>query len=138
MEVQNPHDKFFKKIFGDLAVAKDFLNNYLPEKIMGIIDIDTLEPQKDSHIDEELKESFSDLLFKANINNREGYLYLLFEHKSYPNRGCCFPAVKICGENLGYQNWRNWPVAGNYPAGSIPRQRGLEHKTYFRGNDFRV
>ena len=94
MKVQNPHDKFFKKTFGDVAVAKDFLNNYLPQKIMGIIDIDTLEPQKDSHIDEELKEGFSDLLFRANINKREGYLYLLFEHKSYPSRDVAFQLLK--------------------------------------------
>ena len=94
MKVQNPHDKFFKKTFGDVAVAKDFLNNYLPQKIMGIIDIETLEPQKDSYIDEGLKESYSDLLFKANINNREGYLYLLFEHKSYPSRDVAFQLLK--------------------------------------------
>ncbi len=94
MKIQNPHDKFFKKTFGDVAVAKDFLNNYLPKNIIGIIDIDTLEPQKDSHIDKELQESFSDLLFKANINNREGYLYLLFEHKSYPSRDIAFQLLK--------------------------------------------
>jgi predicted transposase/invertase (TIGR01784 family) len=94
VKIQNPHDKFFKKTFGDVAVAKDFLNNYLPQKIMGIIDIETLEPQKDSYIDEELKEGFSDLLFRANINNREGYLYLLFEHKSYPSRDVAFQLLK--------------------------------------------
>ena len=94
MKIQNPHDKFFKKTFGDVAVAKDFLNNYLPQKIIGIIDIDTLEPQKDSYINEDLKEGFSDLLFKANINNREGYLYLLFEHKSYPSRDVAFQLLK--------------------------------------------
>ena len=50
MKVQNPHDKFFKKTFGDVAMAKDFLKNYLPQSIMDIIDVDTLEPQKDSFI----------------------------------------------------------------------------------------
>ena len=94
MRVQDPHDKFFKKTFGDVAVAKDFLNNYLPSKIVDIIDLDTLEPQKDSHIDEELKESYSDLLFKASINNQEGYLYFLFEHKSYPSRDVAFQLLK--------------------------------------------
>lgn len=38
--------------------------------------------------------SFSDLLFKANINNREGYLYFLFEHKSYPSRDIAFQLLK--------------------------------------------
>lgn len=94
MKIQNPHDKFFKKTFGDVAIAKDFLNNYLPQSIREIIDIKTLEPQKDSYIDEDLKESFSDLLFKTDINSREGYLYLLFEHKSYPSQDIAFQLLK--------------------------------------------
>lgn len=72
MRIQNPHDKFFKETFGNIMVAKDFLNNYLPENIMEIVDMNTLEPQKDSFINEELQEEFSDLLFSVNINDEEG------------------------------------------------------------------
>ncbi len=81
MKVQNPHDKFFKETLGNVSTAKDFLSNYLPDNIMNIIDVNTLEPQKDSYINQELEESFSDLLFKVDINENEGYLYFLFEHK---------------------------------------------------------
>ena len=35
-----------------------------------------------------------DLLFRTNINNREGYLYLLFEHKSYPSPDIAFQLLK--------------------------------------------
>lgn len=98
MKIQNPHDKFFKETFGNVTVAKDFLNNYLPQSLMGIIDIDTLEPQKDSFINEELRESFSDLLFKVNINKREGYLYFLFEHKSYPSQDIAFQLLRYMVE----------------------------------------
>ena len=94
VKLQNPHDKFFKKTFGNVDAARDFLKNYLPQKIADIIDIDTLEPQKDSHIDEKLRETFSDLLFRTSINNQEGYLYLLFEHKSYSDRGTAFQLLK--------------------------------------------
>ena len=86
MPIQNPHDKFFKETFTNIAVAKDFLHNYLPANIMGLIDIDTLETQKDSFINPELQERFSDLLFKVKIYKQEGYIYFLFEHKSYPSR----------------------------------------------------
>ncbi|MDD4570589.1 MAG: Rpn family recombination-promoting nuclease/putative transposase, partial [Tepidanaerobacteraceae bacterium] len=75
-------------------VAKDFLNNYLPQNIIKIIDVDTLEPQKDSFINEELQESFSDLLFKADINKSEGYIYFLFEHKSYISKDIAFQLLK--------------------------------------------
>ena len=94
MKIQNPHDKFFKETFSKVSVAKDFLNNYLPQSIMNVIDIDTLEPQKDSFINEELEEGFSDLLFKVNINKREGYFYFLFEHKSYASKDIAFQLLK--------------------------------------------
>ncbi|MCB5560598.1 Rpn family recombination-promoting nuclease/putative transposase [Anaerosalibacter bizertensis] len=93
-EVYNPHDKFFKEIFGKVEVTKDFIENYLPENILKIIDTNTLEPQKDSFITEDLEEIFSDMLFKVNINNKEGYIYLLFEHKSYKEKNISFQLLK--------------------------------------------
>jgi len=67
-------------------VTADFLQNYLPEPILKLVDLETLEIQKDSFIDEKLREFSSDMLFKTTINQREGYLYFLFEHKSYSDR----------------------------------------------------
>ncbi|SHF12553.1 Rpn family recombination-promoting nuclease/putative transposase [Caloramator proteoclasticus] len=86
MKIQNPHDKFFKEVFSNIEVAKDFIINYVPKEIVEIIDLDTLSLQKDSFINEQLKEVYSDMLFKAKINNYEGYIYFLFEHKSYVSR----------------------------------------------------
>ncbi|NLZ54395.1 MAG: Rpn family recombination-promoting nuclease/putative transposase [Thermoanaerobacteraceae bacterium] len=94
MKIQNPHDKFFKETFGQVEVAKDFLSNYLPKNIIKIIDVDTLQLQKDSFINEELQESFSDLLFKVDINKSEGYIYFLFEHKSYISKDIAFQLLK--------------------------------------------
>ena len=94
MKIQNPHDKFFKETFGKSDVAKDFLNNYLPQEIREIVNIDTLEPQKDSFVNQELQEGFSDMLFKSNINNNEGYVYFLFEHKSYSSKDAAFQLLK--------------------------------------------
>lgn len=73
-------------MFGNVALAKDFMKNYLPEEVLKIVDLETLNPEKEHYIEDDLKESFSDLLFKANINGKEGYLYFLFEHKSYPSK----------------------------------------------------
>ena len=87
VKLQNPHDKFFKESFGDVEVAKDFLLHYCPKEVLQVLNLDTLTPQKDSFLTPELEESFSDLLFKVDICQREGYLYLLFEHKSYLDKG---------------------------------------------------
>ena len=94
MKVQTPHDKFFKETIGKVEVAEDFLNNYLPESIKNIVDTRTLEPQKDSFIDEELKETFADMLFKVDIDGKEGYIYFLFEHKSYTSKNVSLQLLK--------------------------------------------
>ncbi|SFS80242.1 Rpn family recombination-promoting nuclease/putative transposase, partial [Halolactibacillus miurensis] len=69
IHVQNPHDKLFKETFRHKDVTKDFVTYYLPAHIVEQIDVNTLEPQKDSFITQDLKEVFSDLLFKVNIHD---------------------------------------------------------------------
>ncbi|WP_438315192.1 Rpn family recombination-promoting nuclease/putative transposase [Sporosarcina sp. FA9] len=98
MKIQNPHDKFFKETMGNVETAKDFLMNYLPDSVMRVVNLDTLEPQKDSFISPELEESFSDLLFQVDILGKESYLYFLFEHKSYPDKGLVFQLLKYMVE----------------------------------------
>lgn len=98
MKVQNPHDKFFKETLGNVATAKDFLTHYLPDSIMKMIDVNTLETQKESYINKKLEENFSDLLFKVDINQKEGYLYFLFEHKSYADKDIAFQLLKYMVE----------------------------------------
>ncbi len=78
-----PHDLFFKETFSNLEVAKNFIENYLPFEVLLAVDLNSLSVQKDSFINKNLKESHADLLFKANIAGQEGYIYFLFEHKSY-------------------------------------------------------
>ncbi len=61
---------------------------------MTIIDVDTLKLQKDSFIDENLQETFSDMLFTVDIDNKEGYIYFLFEYKSYRGRDISLQLLK--------------------------------------------
>lgn len=92
--LNQPHDKYFRATFGNVSFASDFLKNYLPKDLTNIIDMKTLEPQKDSYLDKQLKEQFTDLLFRVNIDNRKGYIYFLFEHKSYKDRMVIFQVLK--------------------------------------------
>ena len=89
-KMANPHDKFFKQTLADISTARDFLANYLPTEVVGLLDLGSLELQKDSYIDKKLRELQSDLLFRAkfsdNIPDKDAYIYILFEHKSYPDR----------------------------------------------------
>ncbi|HHX11625.1 MAG TPA: Rpn family recombination-promoting nuclease/putative transposase, partial [Clostridiales bacterium] len=81
-----------------MEIAKDFMKGYLPVSILDIVDFSTLELQKDSHINKQLQEVFSDLLFKVDINNKEGYIYFLFEHKSYRDRLVIFQLLRYMVE----------------------------------------
>lgn len=96
--IEQAHDKLFKETFGNIEIAKDFMSEYLPTTIQDIIDLDTLEPQKDSLINQELQEVFSDLLFRVDINNKEGYIYFLFEHKSYKDKLAIFQLLRYMVE----------------------------------------
>lgn len=81
--IKNPHDSLFKRTLGDKEVAVDFLQNYLPDNILKEIDLTDIKVAKDSFIDKELEESFSDILYNVSIDGRDGFIYVLFEHKSY-------------------------------------------------------
>ncbi len=80
--INSAHDKFVKETFSDVEVTSDFMQNYLPTEVLDIIELSTLKPLKDSFINPDLEEAFSDLLFGVNMNGIPGYIYLLFEHKS--------------------------------------------------------
>ena len=81
--LNNPHDKFFKESFSRKEIAQSFIQEYLPETLRNQINFKTLEILKDSYIDKELTEHFSDILYKVKISGKNAYIYLLFEHKSY-------------------------------------------------------
>ena len=48
------------------------------------IDLESLTAVKDSFVEKELRQHFSDLLYTVRHQEGNLYLYLLFEHKSYP------------------------------------------------------
>ncbi len=81
-KIINPHDKLFREIWSNLETAGSFLTHYLPEKVLSLIDLNTLEISKDSFVENDLKEYFSDILYRINLAGDPGYIYLLFEHKS--------------------------------------------------------
>ncbi len=59
------------------------MENYLPGPVIDLVRLDTLEICKDSFVDKDLKDFYSDMLYKVRIGNSQGFVYFLFEHKSY-------------------------------------------------------
>ena len=81
-KINKPHDKLFKEVMGDIETAKSFIQHYLPPKIVRLIDPESITIETDSYIEKDLSEYFFDLLFRVKMQQEEGYVYLLFEHKS--------------------------------------------------------
>jgi predicted transposase/invertase (TIGR01784 family) len=68
-----------------VEVAKDFLETYLPQRVMEHLDLRSLRICKDTFVGKG-EEDYSDLLYEISLTgNRKGYVYFLFEHKSYPD-----------------------------------------------------
>jgi predicted transposase/invertase (TIGR01784 family) len=113
-KVQNPHDMFFRSIFANLEVSQNFLMETLPESILKTIDLNNLELQNGTYISKKLKETRSDLLFRTTINHKEGYLYLLFEHKSYLDKNVGLQLlnyqVSIWNQKIKNENAKHIPV----------------------------
>ena len=82
-----PHDAFFRSIFGDPAHAAAVLQSILPPSVAAHIDWPSLQPVHASMVSKELAQLHGDLLFKARLKDgREAFLWLLFEHQSSTER----------------------------------------------------
>jgi len=88
-KLDNIHDKFFKKTFSDIRNVKDFLYTALPAELQKHIDFDNLDIEPNSYIENNVKEYYSDVVIKSKIKKSciEADLYILFEHKSYHDKG---------------------------------------------------
>ena len=65
--------------------AWSFLENYLPTDLLAVMDLTSLEIHKGSFVEKNLKEYHSDLLYRVRTEKGHAFIYILFEHKSYPD-----------------------------------------------------
>jgi len=88
------HDHFFRKMMTNPKVIREFFEQNLPSNIKSVIDFATIKPQKDSFIGDKLKQQITDLLFSVNFNHKQGYIYILIEHQSIPDKLMPFRILK--------------------------------------------
>lgn len=85
-QLAQPHDTTFKKLFGEIEIAKDIIEKNLPKEVLDQLDMNTLKKLDGSFINEDLKQTFTDILYGIEIDGKDAYVSLLFEHKSYPDK----------------------------------------------------
>ena len=101
--LHNPHDKFVRETFSDPERARAFIEEFLPNEFVLNLDLPSLKVLKDSYLDKELKEYFSDLIFDLEIRGikkEKLKIALLFEHKSAPDK---FVLIQV-----GYYLFSHW------------------------------
>ena len=98
-KLPSPHSRFFQYSFSNIGLARDFLKSQLASRVLDYLDLSTLEIVTGSFIDDQLRESQSDLLFsvapkQAMLDSlmvgspprfSRVLIYVLLEHKSHPD-----------------------------------------------------
>ena len=95
-DISKRHDKLFKGIMAQEEVAKEFFRVHLPYKVRSLVDLDTLKHDKTDFVDEKLKETLSDTIFRVNLKGSSEitYMCILLEHQSRSDPLMSFRIVK--------------------------------------------
>jgi predicted transposase/invertase (TIGR01784 family) len=83
LQINNPHDKFFKETFSRVDVTKSFIDEVFPSDIREKINLNSLKLTNGSFMDTDLSEHLADLVYEVEYAGEQATITLLFEHKSY-------------------------------------------------------
>lgn len=89
-----PHDALFKIFLGHPDMARDFLVAHLPQSLRRSLDLHSLKLMPGSFVEEDLRSSFSDILYQARTPQGDGYVYVLIEHQSSPDKHIAFRLLR--------------------------------------------
>ncbi|MFP4551813.1 MAG: Rpn family recombination-promoting nuclease/putative transposase, partial [Spirochaetales bacterium] len=81
----NPYDAFFREAFEDPHSARELTQLAAPE-FANRYSHATISVKRDSLVPPELRSRQTDLLIRFDQNDQSAYAFVLFEHKSYPDR----------------------------------------------------
>ncbi len=87
-ELLNKHDELSRQFLSNVEVARDFLSQYLPKDILQMCDLSTINIESGSHVEHNLKKSYSDVVYRIDLYREHGqpcrcvYVYTLIEHQS--------------------------------------------------------
>ena len=81
-----PHDGLFHLAFSVPRHAASELQNLLPPELVARIKWDKLRRASDKYSDARLTARYADILFEVEIDDEAAFIYVLFEHKSEPEK----------------------------------------------------
>ena len=88
------HDGLFKTFLTHPATARDFLTCHLPPRLLAVCNLDTLQLESASFLEEDLRPYFADVLYSLKTRQGDGYVYTLIEHQSSPDKHMAFRLMR--------------------------------------------
>ena len=85
-KIQPEHDELFRKAMEFPEAVREFLDEYLPDDVKALIDINSCHLENESFIEENLENSIGDVLLSAKYGDEDGYIYIMIEHQSQPHK----------------------------------------------------
>ena len=89
-----PHDATFRQFLTQPAIARDFMEIHLPAELRAICDLGTLKLESGSFVEDDLRQYFSDVLYSLKTTTGDGYIHVLIEHQSTPDRHMAFRLLR--------------------------------------------
>ena len=92
--IPTPHDATFRQFLTHPDVARDFMELHLPAELRAICDLNTLKLESGSFVEDDLRQYFSDVLYSLKTTAGSGYIHVLVEHQSTPDRHMAFRLIR--------------------------------------------
>ena len=95
----NPHDAFFKHLFGRSALAASFCAHYLPPDIAQTLRLDPamFTPMPTESLDRQLRGQRADVAYRVpRADGSPLHIHVVFEHKSYMDLLTAFQITRYC------------------------------------------
>ncbi len=89
-----PHDATFRQFLTQPDVARDFMEIHLPAELRAICDLSTLKLESGSFVEDDFRQYFSDVLYSLKTSSGDGYIHVLVEHQSTPDRHMAFRLIR--------------------------------------------
>lgn len=89
-----PHDAAFRAFLTHPGTARDFIELHLPAKLRAVCDLSTLKLESGSFVEENLRAYYSDVLYSLKTAAGDGYIHVLIEHQSTPDRHMAFRLMR--------------------------------------------
>lgn len=89
-----PHDAAFRQFLAQPNVARDFMELHLPENLLAVCDLSTLKLESGSFVEDDLRQYFSDVLYSLKTSAGDGYIHVLVEHQSSPDKHMAFRLIR--------------------------------------------